>query len=192
MLNWPSRLCCSVLKVKALKQIVAAGFIDQVAIRADLLPNSDIKLNNVKRTTELPYVTLFPSHSDPRAPIGDQLVYLHQNSVLVSQNSKPEYVIYSELTRASSGSGKVWMKPLTTIKGSQLAALAEGTPLITYSKPLESKPPRILPGSDDKRRECWVIPRAGAAIGKSGLGWSLPPQKITQRREGISQRWVKE
>lgn len=179
--------------MKALKQIVAAGFIDNVAIRADLLPNSDFKLNKVKLATQIPFVTLFPSSSQPSAEIEDRSTFLHASSVLASsQNVKPEYVVYSELTRSSTGSGRVWMKPLTTIKGGQLASLAEGTPLITYSKPLESKPPRILPDSDGRRREVWVVPRVGAALGKSGLGWSLPPQRIIQKREGLLQKWVKE
>jgi ATP-dependent RNA helicase DHX37/DHR1 len=175
-----------------LKQIVAAGFIDNIAIRADLLPNSDFKLNNIKQATQIPYITLFPSSSQPSDEIADRSVFLHQSSVLALNNAKPEYVIYSELTQSVSGSGKIWVKPLTTIKGGQLAALAEGTPLITYSKPLESKPPKVLADSDGKRREVWVVPRIGAAIGKSGLGWSLPPQRIIQKREGMSQKWVKE
>ncbi|KAI5818764.1 P-loop containing nucleoside triphosphate hydrolase protein [Pyronema omphalodes] len=182
----------SKLQVKALKQIVAAGFIDNVAIRADLLPNSDFKINGIKNSTAIPYITLFPSSSTPSGDIADQAAYLHQSSVLAAANAKPEYVIYSELTKASSGSGKVWMKPLTTISGGQLAALAEGTPLITYSKPLESKPPRILPDSNGNKREVWVVPRIGAALGKSGLGWSMLPMKIVQKREGLSQNWVKE
>ena len=163
-----------------------------MAIRADLLPNSEFKLNNIKMATQIPYITLFPSTAQPSAEIEERSTFLHQSSVLAANNAKPEYVIYSELTQSSSGSGKIWMKPLTTIKGGQLSALAEGTPLITYSKPLESKPPRVLPDSDGKRREVWVVPRVGAAIGKSGLGWSLPPQKIIQKREGLSQKWVKE
>jgi ATP-dependent RNA helicase DHX37/DHR1 len=182
----------SKLQVKALKQIVAAGFIDNVAIRADLLPNSDFKINGIKNSTAIPYITLFPSSSTPSGDIADQAAYLHQSSVLAAANAKPEYVIYSELTKASSGSGKVWMKPLTTITGGQLAALAEGTPLITYSKPLESKPPRILPDSNGNKREVWVVPRIGAALGKSGLGWSMLPMKIVQKKEGLSQNWVKE
>lgn len=181
----------SKLQLKALKQIVAAGFIDHVAIRADLLPNSPLKLSQLKNLRDIPYVTLFPSSTDHASDdILDHACFIHQSSVLYSKAVFPEYIVYNTLSRSAYGKGKTWMMPLTTIKGSHLAALADGTPLITYSKPLESKPPKMLEGG--KRREVWVVPRVGAAVGRSALGWPLPPQKIIQKREGLSQKWSKE
>jgi len=186
----------STVQVKALKQIVAAGFIDQVAIRADLLPNSPYKLskNRAKKVTEVPYMTLFASSTFQRSADGeappDPAVYIHPSSILASQSSYPEYLVYNELKKSASSTGKVWMKPLTPVAGTHLATLAKGTPLITYSKPLGSVPPKVLEGSMGRRRECWVIPRIGGAIGRSEVGWELPARKVVQRKE--EGNWVVE
>ncbi|KAI5803232.1 P-loop containing nucleoside triphosphate hydrolase protein [Geopyxis carbonaria] len=180
------------LQVKALKQIVAAGFIDHVAIRADLLTNSPFRLGQFKRLRDVPFVTLFPSNPENTGDIFDDVTYVHPSSALYMKSSYPEYLVYSSLTKSNHGKGRVQLHPLTPINGTQLASLAFGTPLITYSKPLESKPPRILPNSDGNRRECWIIPRIGSTIGKSGLGWPLPPQKIIQKKIGNGQKWVNE
>ncbi|RPB05677.1 P-loop containing nucleoside triphosphate hydrolase protein [Choiromyces venosus 120613-1] len=186
----------STVQVKALKQIIAAGFVDQVAIRADLLPNSPYKLsrNSAKKVTEVPYMTLFASSTfqqstDEDAPL-DPAVYIHPSSVLASQSSYPKYLVYSELKKSASPTGKVRMKPLTPVTGVQLAALAKGTPLITYSKPLEHVPPKVLEDSMGKRRECWVVPRIGGAIGRSEVGWGLPARKVVQRKE--EGKWIVE
>ncbi|KAG0637931.1 P-loop containing nucleoside triphosphate hydrolase protein [Tuber brumale] len=186
----------STVQVKALKQIIAAGFIDQVAIRADLLPNSPYKLsqNRVKKVTEVPYMTLFASSAFQRSVDEDlsldPAVYIHPSSILASQSLYPEYLVYSELKKSASPTGKVRMKPLTPVTGAHLAALAKGTPLITYSKPLEHVPPKMLEDSMGRRRECWVVPRIGGAIGRSEVGWGLPARKVVQRKE--EGKWVVE
>ncbi|PWW78131.1 P-loop containing nucleoside triphosphate hydrolase protein [Tuber magnatum] len=184
----------STVQVKALKQIIAAGFIDQVAIRADLLPNSPYKPshNSAKRVTEVPYMTLFASatfQQDEDALLGPA-VYIHPSSILASQSSHPEYLVYSELKKSASSTGKVRMKLLTPVTGVHLASLAKGTPLITYSKPLGHVPPKVLEDSMGRRRECWVIPRIGGAIGRSDIGWALPARKVVQRKE--EGKWVVE
>ena len=38
------------------------------------------------------------------------------------------------------------------------------------------------------KRECYVVPRFGAAIGSGGVGWDLPAIKVIQeKRKGV---WV--
>lgn len=185
----------SALQIKAIKQIVAVGFIDQIAIRADLVPNSTFKLgqSNLKKVTDVPYMTLFASsttHKSESDGLQDVAVYVHPTSVLASQSSYPEYLVYSELKKSMSATGKVRMRPLTPVTGLHLSNLAKGTPLITYSKPLDHVPPKVLPDSSGNRRECWVIPTIGGAIGKSELGWPLPAQKVVQKKEGG--KWVRE
>jgi ATP-dependent RNA helicase DHX37/DHR1 len=133
--------------------------------------------------------TTFQQSSDPNSP-QDKAVYIHPSCLLASQSSYPEYLVYTELKRSSSPTGKTRMKPLTPVASAQLAVLAKRTPLITYSKPLDHIPPKVLPDSMGKRRECWVIPRIGGAIGRSELGWALPARKVLQRKEGGS--WVVE
>ena len=70
------------------------------------------------------------------------------------------------------------MKPLVDISGKQLANIAKNSLLITYSKPLGHPyaPKNITP----TKRECYVVPRIGAAIGDGGVGWDLPATKVLQ------------
>ncbi|KAH0543373.1 hypothetical protein FGG08_002329 [Glutinoglossum americanum] len=194
-------------QVKVIKQIIAAGFVDQVAIRADLAPNPPPLLIARKstRTIDTPYLTLFPSAphiehhpggSDGDGQGTDPAVYIHPSSVLatVSPHLLPSYIIYSHIQRSAAATSRIRMKPLTPVTGVQLAALGHGTPLITYGKPIKEIMPKDVGGrKGEEKRECWVIPTLGGAIGKASLGWPLPAKKVTQRRvKGIGGAWVVE
>ena len=181
-------------QLAALKQIVAAGFIDQIAIRADMSPEPPTASTprNPKRAIDVPYLTLFPSSvSEGRAEnLDDRAVYVHPSSVLaqISCASLPQYIIYSRLQRtapstiAGSKTPKVRMHALTTVSGVQIYALARGTPLIEYSKPIGKILPLERGSAGRERRECWVIPNL---VGKKGrTGWPLPAQKVVQIRDG--------
>ncbi|KAL9114376.1 MAG: hypothetical protein Q9187_007478, partial [Circinaria calcarea] len=117
-------------QLKALKQILAAGFIDQVAIRADLAPTPPEVPGKPKRAIDVPYLTLFPSNAGKPQELDDKAVYIHPSSVLSHLPPKdlPQYIIYSHLQRAiaSSVTGakppKVRMHALTSISGNALAA----------------------------------------------------------------------
>ena len=174
-------------QTKALKQIVTAGFIDNVAIRADLAPVPPDIPHTPKRAIDVPYLTLFKSRD--AAPLEQQLdmkaVYVHPSSVLAKFSAKemPQYIVYSHLQQQSS-SAKVRMFPLVTPSGAQLSAIAHGTPLIEYGKPigrvemLEDVPPR---------RVCWVVP---SLVGEAGsTGWPLPARKVVQRRD-LKEGWA--
>ncbi|KAF3211514.1 putative ATP-dependent RNA helicase DHR1 [Orbilia oligospora] len=187
------------LQVKALQQIISTGFLDQIAIRGDLLPNSLIK-PNFKKVADIPYFTLFASST---ARLGAKLenlnevaVFIHPSSILVElhQNREffPEFIVYSEMQRGAT-SGKVRIKPLTALTGQQLSNLAKGSPLLTFSKPLD-KPAPIVKGDETGgiTRECWVIPRFGAAVGKAEQGWTLPPRRVTQKKAPGSAVWTTE
>ncbi|KAI7586490.1 P-loop containing nucleoside triphosphate hydrolase protein, partial [Hortaea werneckii] len=74
-----------------LNQIVAAGFLDQIAIRADLLPSASETLSafgrKPRRALEVPYQTLLPSAEVDKSlsPQDQELqrsVFLHPSSVL--------------------------------------------------------------------------------------------------------------
>ncbi|KAI1002486.1 putative ATP-dependent RNA helicase [Podosphaera aphanis] len=174
----------SARQVKMLKQMVAAGFIDHVAIRADMSPNPPEMQRKPSRAINVPYLTLFPSHVG-----GDEAessVFIHPASPLahLSPRECPEYIIYSHLQRqASSGldTGKIAktrMHALTDLTGNQVAALAKGTPLIHYGKPLK-KTTEITPNGDV--REAWVIPYL-RPTGTGSMGWPLPARKVTQKK----------
>ncbi len=206
-------------QLKALKQIIAAGFIDQVAIRADLSPNppAPTTYKKPKRAIDVPYYTLFTSQqhttrkSSSNSPESeeDKAVYIHPSSILASTppSQLPQYIIYSHLQRSSPSSTpspsnpnkqpKIRMHPLTPISGLQLSSLAQDTPLLEYSKPIGKI--NMLAGgggggeSGAEKRECWVIPNlvGGVGAGAGGRGWPLPARKVVQRREG-GRGWVVE
>lgn len=183
-------------QVKALKQMVTAGFIDHVAIRADMSPDPPSVGRKPARAIDVPYLTLFPSHN--RRDTEDKAVYIHPSSPLahVSPQECPEYVVYSHLQRATSSAAtdkipKTRMHALTDISSGQLATLAKGTPLLQYGKPIKEVMSKAKGDQDQETvRECWVVPYLRAE-GTGGLGWPLPARKVTQRK--ISGRgWVVE
>ncbi|PMD28632.1 P-loop containing nucleoside triphosphate hydrolase protein [Hyaloscypha hepaticicola] len=177
----------SAKQVKALKQMVAAGFIDHIAIRADLSPNPPEIRRKPTRAIDVPYLTLFPSHL--KRDDDDKAVYIHPSSPLahVSPQECPEYIVYSYLQRVAPAAAtpekipKTRVHALTDITGGQLAALAKGTPLLHYGKPIKEVMPKTKGENDSKVRECWVIPYLRAE-GTGGIGWPLPARKVTQKK----------
>ncbi|KAG4303910.1 hypothetical protein PORY_002654 [Pneumocystis oryctolagi] len=181
-LNPPSKL-----QVNAIKQIVAAGFIDQIAIRADLLSGHS-KTGFKSKIVHTPYFTLFPTlleHHNSLEGDDDPAVYIHSSSVIVNNIKDPQllpkYIIYHSLYRSSNLS-KVKMRTLTTIEANEISGLAKSTPLLTYSKPLEYPCPQIIPESQGLKRKCWVIPRLCANNGQANKSWNLPARSIIQKR----------
>ncbi|KAI5282757.1 putative ATP-dependent RNA helicase DHR1, partial [Ascosphaera aggregata] len=187
-------------QIKALKQIVAAGFIDQVAIRADLSPSPPEMPRKPKRAIDVPYFTLFSSREDGRAgrTLVERAVFLHPSSLMARQSPSelPQYIIYSHLQQAAPSTvsdddlqtTKVRMFPLTPVSGLQLSALAHGTPLIEYGKPIgKIEPVLSTDGSKAEKRECWVVP---SLVGEKGVaGWPLPAKKVVQKKD-IRHGWV--
>ncbi|CAN6663490.1 probable ATP-dependent RNA helicase DHR1 [Trichomonascus vanleenenianus] len=177
------------IQVKAIKQIIAAGFVDQVAIRADKI--EEIENRAKSRVITFPYISLFPAvdasaQDDEEKPI-DPYVYVHPSSVLANGNTAPEYLIFKSMNLSEGRKIKrVRIKPLCDVTGAQLANIGKSSSLITYSKPLG--PPYGPKNITPTKRECWVVPRIGAAIGSGGVGWDLPVVKVIQEREGV--HWV--
>lgn len=173
----------TVKQVKALKQMVAAGFIDHIAMRADLSPTPPELGRKPTRAMDVKYITLFPSHATMQEE--DKSVYIHPASPLahLSPSECPKYVIYSYLQRAApTVEGKVpkaRMHALTDISGEHIAGLAKGTPLVDYGKPI--KEVTKAKGAAADTRECWVVPFLRAE-GGVGMGWPLPARKVTQRK----------
>ncbi|KAJ9139454.1 RNA helicase-like protein [Pleurostoma richardsiae] len=174
-------------QVAALKQMVAAGFIDHVAIRADKTPTPPEQVRKPRRAIDVPYIPLMPLEAGKSADPADKVVYIHPSSPMahLSTSECPDYIVYSYLQRGqASGAegekkGKTRMHSLTDITGGQLAALAKGTPLITYGKPIKE-----VKGSETEQgrvREVWVVPYLRAE-GVGGMGWPLPARKVKQRK----------
>ncbi|KAM0240537.1 hypothetical protein ACHAPO_002438 [Fusarium lateritium] len=169
-------------QVSALKQMVAQGFVDQVAIRADLTPNPPEHYRKPRRSIDVPYVPLMPIHVSEDVE-SDRSVYIHPTSPLahIGIQECPDYIVYSQLQRAtqlvdSTKRPKTRMHALTDVTGGQLSMMAKNTPLITYSKPI-----KVLKTEGATVRECVVVPYLRAE-GTGGQGWPLPAKKVKQRR----------
>lgn len=176
-------------QVSALKQMTAVGFIDQVAIRADLAPTPPEQWRKPKRSIDVPYLPLIPLDASSAEDI-DRVVYIHPTSPLahLSTQECPQYIIYSHLQRSTPSGpdvekkGKIRMHALTDVSGSQLSALAQGTPLLSYGKPIKEVKAASVGAGGAMTRECWVVPYLRAEQNGGGMGWPLPAKKVKQRK----------
>lgn len=178
------------IQVKAIKQMITAGYVDQVAIRADTA-NSELRVTSNTRIINIPYVSLFPSNVDG----GDEedYCYIHPSSILTRCGDvPPEYLVYQTLQLSSnansSGVRKLRLKPLNDISGKALSNVAKRSGLITYSKPLG--PPYGPKNISPTEKVCYVVPRFGANIGTGGVGWNLPAIKVKQKK--VRGEWIVE
>ena len=163
-------------QVQAIKQMLAAGFIDQIAFRLDLI-DKDVKLGNNTKIMNVPYLSpafIQNSRQD------ESHIFIHPNSIILKSGKAPEYLVYSHLQRSSGKSDKVRLHPLNDITPTALANVGKGTGLITYSKPL-GLPITTLDDKGVETRECHVVPRYGAVLLSTG-GVDLAPQKVTQKK----------
>lgn len=81
-------------QLKALRQIITAGFIDSVAVRKDILNPEGGKLR-AKSSRGVPYQTLWSAED----------AFIHPSSVLF-HSEPPPWVVYGELFKTS----KIWLK----------------------------------------------------------------------------------
>lgn len=201
-------------EAKVLRHLIAAGYIDQIAQRADLSPTPPVYTRKPARSIDVPYITLFASHEEAsKQSTGDDdaaarekasHVYIHASSVLAHTPiaSLPQYIIYSHLSRApaatvsisdtatASRPPRTRLHPLTPVAPEQILHLAKGTPLLGEGKPVGriETLPRGADGAE--RRQCWTVPFLRGGVG--GREWPLPPaRRVVQRREG-KHGWVVE
>lgn len=178
-------------QLKALQQILAAGFIDQLAIRADLSPYPPALERKPSRAINVPYFPLIPVHQGRTDDLVDIAVYVHPSSVLAHLPVKelPQYIVYSHLQRGTpatveeSKKMKTRMHALGSATGNEVAALARGTPLLEYGKPIG----KVLELGSGKR-ECWVRVEIRGVVGREG--WGLGAKRVVQVRKGGE--WVVE
>ncbi|KAG1852016.1 P-loop containing nucleoside triphosphate hydrolase protein [Suillus tomentosus] len=105
-------------QLKAIRQLLAAAFIDQVAVRKDLIQeNSSGK--QFSTTKGVPYAAV--------GVPGD--VFIHPTSVLANR-SPPDYLVFSEVVQTS----RTWIKGLTVINPAWLSSLGKQS-MCTFSKP---------------------------------------------------------
>ncbi|KAL6702723.1 putative ATP-dependent RNA helicase DHR1 [Coniothyrium glycines] len=170
--------------INLLTQICAAGFIDQIAMRADLAPVPPELPRKPKTAIDVPYTTLFSMETQRSDDPNDRYVFLHPSSILArtSPAKMPGYIIYSHLQRATASTvittrtPKTRMHPLTPITRPQIINIALNTPLLQASKPKG----KIVELSKEKR-ECEV---ELSLVGEKGSqGWGLGVRSVLQRKE---------
>ena len=83
------------MKLKVLRQLIAAGFIDQVAVRKDKVSRDGSSGQQYTTSRGVPYTAMGI----------DEDVYIHPSSVLLS-SPPPDFIIYLEVVRTT----KVWLK----------------------------------------------------------------------------------
>ncbi|KAF2128812.1 DEAH-box RNA helicase-like protein [Dothidotthia symphoricarpi CBS 119687] len=185
--------------INLLTQICAAGFIDQIAMRADLAPTPPDLPRKPKTAIDVPYVTLFSSQTDFRSDDpNEKYVYLHPSTLLARTppSKLPGYIIYSHLQRASSSTidstrvPKTRMHPLTPITRPQIINIALGTPLLQASKPKGKIADLPREKGAMERRECEV--EMSLVGDKGSQGWGLGVRRVVQRKEGNGQGWLVE
>jgi ATP-dependent RNA helicase DHX37/DHR1 len=178
--------------VAVLKQIVASGFVDQIAIRADLLPAPPVEERRPKRAADVRYRTLFSSidstagRSEEEGEDDGAFVYIHPSSLLarLPPNSTPRYIIYARLQRSQPSKpgarSRVRMHPLTPVSAEQIASLARGTGLLEIGKPMGKVDVLPVGEKGGERRECDVML---SLVGEGGsVGWPLCRKRVVQRR----------
>ncbi|KAF8073607.1 P-loop containing nucleoside triphosphate hydrolase protein [Lyophyllum atratum] len=134
------------LQLKVLRQLLTAGFIDQVAVRKDRIDPSSAHAQYAT-SKGIAYRALGISED----------VFIHPSSALAN-TSPPEYLVFNEVVRTT----RVWLKGLTVINPAWLSTLGKPS-LCTFSKPTKNMAgammtiPRFGP-------EGWELPAIKADI----------------------------
>ncbi|GLE02940.1 hypothetical protein PINS_up011804 [Pythium insidiosum] len=139
-----------------LRQIVAAGFLDQVARRVP--PGTITEGSKLERNCA--YLTASGGVHEP--------VYIHPHShVFTPDPAKlPPFVVYQHIQRTS----RAYLKTVTAVEPSWLASVARHTPLCRYSRPLAEPSPSYNAAADEI--ECVV--KVFYGVHK----WPLPLAKV--------------
>jgi ATP-dependent RNA helicase DHX37/DHR1 len=111
------------LQLKVLRQLLTAGFIDQVAARKDLVSKETSSGTKYSTSRGVPYRI---------AGISED-VFIHPSSVLVDA-LPPDYLVFSEVVRTS----KLWIKGLTVVNPAWLSSLGKTSSMCTFSKPTKN------------------------------------------------------
>lgn len=169
----------SELQLKMLKQMICAGFVDRVAIRADFLFPEDVKLTNRMSIINIPYVSVLAPKS---AELEENFVYIHPSSILSALGeSPPKFLVFHSLHQGNNN--RTRMNTLCDIKSTPLANIAGKGSLLTYSKPLTGKGLKTITVSH-KERYCYVVPRFGSSVDSDlSISWDLNPIAVHQVKE---------
>lgn len=139
-----------------LRQIVAAGFLDQVAKRAP--PGAIANGSKIERNCA--YIAATGSVKEA--------VYIHPHSSVFTPNPAklPPFVVYQHIMRTT----RAYMKMVTAVDPGWLASIGKDTPLCKYSPPLAEPAPSYNAALDQV--QCYAKAQYGAHQ------WALPAVQI--------------
>ncbi|KAJ1913724.1 putative ATP-dependent RNA helicase DHR1 [Mycoemilia scoparia] len=175
-----------------LRQVILAGFIDQVAIRIDLAGPTSMTEAVMQQQNELAQSASYGGGGKSAKSLlsgayitmwSDELVFIHPESVAHKNQSIksgsgagvwPDAVVYTELQRTS----RLYMKGVTVIDPRWLVAIGRG--LCEFGKPRAHPAPIYNKNRDEM--ECYVDATFGLKE------WPIPPVKVLQKRVGT--RWA--
>ncbi|KAJ2800633.1 putative ATP-dependent RNA helicase DHR1, partial [Coemansia guatemalensis] len=153
-----------------IRQVVLAGFVDQVAVRGDIAgyhAPDDETATRRRGLHAVPYMTMW----------SNEPVFIHPDSVIYttarSSGSMPQAVVFAELQHST----RMWAKVATVVSPRWLATI--GQPLCSFGNPLPFPRPEYNSTRDEMT--CHVEPRFGPR------SWPLAMVKVRQRRTGT--RW---
>jgi ATP-dependent RNA helicase DHX37/DHR1 len=154
----------------AIRQIICAGLVDQVARVATEEDLNYMDISNIYKNQK-PYVCMQLGRNEP--------VYIHPSSCLYGKD--PEYIVYTELIK--SRKGKTYMKGITSIESSWLIKLVnKNSGLIKLSRPLET--PRPYYNFKEDQIECYVRPEINYST--TAISWKLPIVSVEYPYDQIS------
>lgn len=167
-------------QIKLLKQIICAGFVDQVAIRGDYLYPDEVLIGNNTSISKIPYVPVLQSKENLESH-SELFAFIHPESLLNScGQAPPKYMIYNTLLKNSDGT-RTRIFPLCDIKSLPLVNIANSTSLISYSKPISNltvKPKDI----SMTERLCYVVPHFGDNDNDLRVSFDLNPVYVRQKK----------
>jgi ATP-dependent RNA helicase DHX37/DHR1 len=139
-----------------LRQIVAAGFLDQVAKR---VPAGTIT-EGTKIERNCAYIAATGNVKEP--------VYIHPHSSVFTPNPSklPQFVVYQHIMRTT----RAYMKMVTAIEPEWLSGIGKNTPLCKYAPPLAEPAPFYNAELDEV--QCYAKAQYGIHQ------WSLPAMRI--------------
>ncbi|KAL6930392.1 related to Probable ATP-dependent RNA helicase DHR1 [Hanseniaspora guilliermondii] len=167
-------------QIKLLKQIVCAGFVDQVAIRGDYLYPDEVQIGNNTSISKIPYVPVLQGKENLESH-AELFAFIHPESILNScGQAPPKYMIYNTLLKNNDGT-RTRIFPLCDIKSLPLVNIANTTSLIAYSKPISNltvKPKDI----SMTERLCYVVPHFGDNDNDLRVSFDLNPVYVRQKK----------
>ncbi|RLN88332.1 hypothetical protein BBJ28_00025842, partial [Nothophytophthora sp. Chile5] len=157
-----------------LRQIVAAGFLDQVAKRAP--PGTITEGTKIERNCA--FIAATGTVKEP--------VYIHPHSSVFTPNPTklPQFVVYQHIMRTS----RAYMKMVTAVEPEWLAAIGRNTPLCKYAPPLAEPSPFYQAELDEV--QCYAKAQYGVHQWTLPAGRiAYPDQDATEAKDGLAGKY---